>query len=135
MPKVRVYSIDKNERYRVIGEFFELIVDLRTKKEVIDFLIGLFTPSETLMIARRVQIAKLLLEDDDYETIRKKLKVSNQTISKVEHWLMSDEQKNKTIVTKLQQMKKNGKKNGKNNIKDSMLDKFAHHRVLKELLG
>jgi uncharacterized protein YerC len=131
MSKVRVYSIDKNERYRVVGEFFELIVALRTKKEVIDFLIGLFTPSETLMIARRVQIAKLLLEDDDYEVIRKKLKVSNQTISKVEHWLMSDEQKNKTIVAKLQQIKKMNKKFDGN----KMLDKFAHHHALKDLIG
>jgi len=131
MSKVRVYSIDKNERYRVVGEFLELIVNLRTKKEVIDFLIGLFTPSEMLMIARRVQIAKLLMEDDDYELIRKKLKVSNQTISKVEHWLMSDEQKNKTIVAKLEQIKKVSKKSERS----GMLDKFAQHRALKDLIG
>lgn len=131
MSKVRFYSIDKNERYRVIGEFFELIVNLRTKKEVIDFLIGLFTPSETLMIARRVQIAKMLLDDESYEIIRKNLKVSNQTISKVEHWLRSDEQKNKTIVSKFQHIKRINKKTYKN----SMLDKFAHHKALKDLLG
>ncbi len=131
MSKVRVYSIDKNERYRIIGELFELIVNLRTKKEVIDFLIGLFTPSETLMIARRVQIAKMLLEEDNYEIIRKRLKVSNQTISKVEHWLKSDEQKNKIIVTKLNQIKKFSKDSSNK----SILDKFAHHRAFKELIS
>ncbi|MDO8241026.1 MAG: YerC/YecD family TrpR-related protein [Candidatus Moranbacteria bacterium] len=131
MSKVRVYSIDKNERYQAVGDLFEIIVNLRTKKEVIDFLIGLFTPSEMLMIARRIQIAGMLLEDDNYEIIRKKLKVSNQTISKVEYWLKSDEQKNKIIVTKLNQIKKSSK--GKLN--RSVLDKFAHHRALKELIS
>lgn len=132
MSKVRVYSIDKNERYRMVGDLFELIVNLRTKKEVIDFLIGLFTPSETLMIARRIQIAKMLLnENNSYEIIRKKLKVSNQTISKVEHWLKSDEQKNKIIVTKLNQIKKTSRDNSGR----SILDKFAHHRALKELIS
>ncbi len=132
MSKVRVYSIDKNERYQAVGNLFELIVNLRTKQEVIDFLIGLFTPSETLMIARRIQIAKMLLnENNSYEIIRKKLKVSNQTISKVEHWLKSDEQKNKIIVTKLNQIKKSSKdKSGR-----SVLDKFAHHRAFKELIN
>lgn len=132
MSKVKVYSVDKNERYRMVGDLFELIVNLRTKKEVIDFLIGLFTPSETLMIARRIQIAKMLLnEKNSYEIIRKKLKVSNQTISKVEHWLKSDEQKNKIIVTKLNQIKKSSKdSSGK-----SILDKFAHHRAFKELIS
>jgi TrpR-related protein YerC/YecD len=132
MSKVRVYSIDKNERYRMVGDLFELIVNLRTKKEVIDFLIGLFTPSETLMIARRIQIAKMLLnENNSYEIIRKKLKVSNQTISKVEHWLKNDEQKNKIIVTKLNQIKKYSKdSSGK-----SILDKFSHHRAFKELIN
>jgi TrpR-related protein YerC/YecD len=131
MSKVRVYSIDKNERYRVVGELFDLIVNLKTKREVIDFLIGLFTPSETLMIARRVQIAKMLIEEENYEMIRKKLKVSNQTISKVEHWLKSDEQKNKIIVAKLQQIRKTDKRTCGND----MLDKFAHHRALKNLIS
>lgn len=132
MPKVKVYSINKDERYRVIGEFFELIVNLRTKKEVIDFLIGLFTASETLMIARRVQIARMLAEDRSYEDIRKKLKVSYNTIATVERWLQSEE-KHDFIIKKLRELR-GGLKTGGKKYQGDLLDKYAKHRFLKDLL-
>ena len=74
MGKVKYYSINPRERFRIIGEFFEIIAGLRVKKEVVAFLVGLLTPSEALMLARRIQIAKMLLEEKNYENIRKKLK-------------------------------------------------------------
>jgi uncharacterized protein YerC len=131
MPKVKVYNVDSNERYRIIGELFELVANLKTKKEVIDFLIGLFTRSETLMIARRIQIAKMLAEDESYETIRKKLKVSYQTIASVEHWLQSEEKRD-FIIKKLKELDKGGKYK---KYSGSLLNKYAHHRALKDLLG
>lgn len=132
MPKVKVHAINKNERYRVVGELFELIVNLRTKKEVIDFLIGLFTASETLMIARRVQIAKMLAEDMSYEDIRKKLKVSYNTIATVEHWLQSEE-KHDFIIKKLRELRSDTELGSKKYQVD-LLDKYAKHRFLKDLL-
>src|SRR3989339_445794 len=113
MPKVKSYSIDPREKRIIISDLFEIIVNLRNKEETLEFLIGLLTPSEILMIARRIQIARMLLEEDNYEVIRKKLKVSHQTINKVEHWLREYE----TIKS------------------SSLLDRYAHHRFLKELLS
>lgn len=130
MAKVRVYTVDPKEKYKIIGELFEIIVNLKTKKEVVGFLIDLLTPSEILMIARRIQVAKMLLEEDNYEIIRKRLKVSNQTITKIEYWLKNDEEKNKLIIEKIEQLKKMAKTR---RFSDNMLDKYAHHRFLKEL--
>src|SRR3990170_7589096 len=97
MAKVRFYSVDKKERIRVIGELYEVIAELKSKDEVFRFLFGLFTPSEVLMIARRIQVAKMLLDGADYDGIHKKLKVSHQTTRKVEHWLKSNEDRKKLI--------------------------------------
>lgn len=130
MSKVKVYSVDPREKYRIISELFEIIANLRTKKEVIEFLIGLLTPSEMLMVARRVQIAKLLLEgENDFEFIRRRMKVSNQTIVKVEHWLRGDENKNGLIVKKIKEIKKKQRFSGGTG---SLLDKYVQHRAWKD---
>ncbi|NLC31436.1 MAG: hypothetical protein GX765_05305, partial [Candidatus Moranbacteria bacterium] len=55
MGKVQTKNIDKNERYKIIGDFYEIVTNLRTKNEVIGFFMGLLTPSEALMFARRIQ--------------------------------------------------------------------------------
>lgn len=132
MPKVKVHSVNKDERYQIVGELFELIVNLRTKKEVIDFLIGLLTASETLMVARRIQIAKMLADDEGYEEIRKKLKVSYSTIATVEHWLQSEEKRD-FIIKKLKELGGNKKSKGVD-YSGSLLDKYAQHKMLKNLL-
>jgi len=132
MPKVKVYSLNPQEKYKLFGELFEIIANLKGKKEVIDFTIGLLTPSEMLMIARRIQIARMLLEEANYEVIRRKLKVSYQTIGKVDKWLRGDEDKNKLIIEKIRKVKKASKVF---KYRENMLDRYAHHRLLKDLLS
>jgi len=134
MPKVKSYSIDPREKRIIISDLFEIIVNLRNKEETLEFLIGLLTPSEILMIARRIQIARMLLEEDNYEVIRKKLKVSHQTINKVEHWLRGDGKKSQSIQNKIEKIKR-AKREYKTIKSSSLLDRYAHHRFLKELLS
>jgi TrpR-related protein YerC/YecD len=133
MPKVKVHLVDKKERYRIVGELFEIITNLRTKKEVIDFLVGLLTASESLMIARRLQIAKMLADDQGYDYIQKKLKVSHQTIAAVEKWLERDEDKKRIIVKKLREV---GNKTAKTTgYSGNLLDRYPQHRFLKDIFG
>ena len=129
MPKVRPHLIDKKEKYKVIGRFFEIVSNLKSKKEVIDFFVGLLTSSESLMFARRIQIAEMLLEGDNYERIRKVLKVSNQTITKTDQWLHSGDENYGRWLEKCLKIKAN--------LKDDYstgLDRYAHHRFFKDLL-
>lgn len=130
MPKVRPHLIEKTEKYKIIGNFFEIVAGLKNKKEVIDFFLGLLTPSEILMSARRIQIAQMLLEEENYEIIRKRLKVSNQTITKTDQWLHRDDEYNRWLGGKLKRKIEKEK-----NYSSSMLDKYAHHRFFKNLLG
>ncbi|OGI17571.1 MAG: hypothetical protein A3J63_04235 [Candidatus Moranbacteria bacterium RIFCSPHIGHO2_02_FULL_40_12b] len=136
MAKVKFYDVDKKERIRVIGELYEVIAELKSKDEVFKFLFGLFTPSEVLMIARRIQIAKMLLDDKSYEEIGKRLGVSHQTTRKVEHWLKSDEERMKLIDIKLEKIKKKNKASkNRGYYYESLLDRYPGHRFLKELFG
>lgn len=130
MPKVRVYSVDKKEKYKIIGELFELVASLKTKQESVDFLMGLFTASETLMVARRIQVAKMLANGESYDAIREKLRVGHCTTATIEHWLQKEE-KREFLIKKLKQLEKNESKT--KNYSESLLDKYAHHRFMKNI--
>ena len=132
MAKVRVYSVDKKERNRIIRELFTIIADLKNKEEVFGFLLGLFSPSESLMVGRRIQIAKLLLKGYGYEYIEKKLGASHQTVNKIEHWLNANIDREKLI---LKNMKEEESKVKDKNYKINLLDRYAHHRFLKDLFN
>ncbi len=94
MAKVKVYSLSPKERQKIIEDFFYLVLRLKTKDEVLHFFMGLLTSSETVMLARRIQIATLLIDEKNtQEVIRRQLGVSFQTIQRVDQWLHSDDPK------------------------------------------
>ncbi len=139
MSKVKLTSISQKERMEIVGDLFDLVYGLKTKKETIDFLVGLLTSSESLMLARRVQIAKKLIEEKTYQEIRDDLKVSYNTINIVEQWLNARKGAYRKILTNwLKENKKQQKqenKNYKRNNYTSLLDRYPQHRFLKDLLG
>jgi len=51
------------------------------------FLKELLTPSERIMLGRRIWIARLLLEGHTHADIGEQLEVGPNTIVKVDHWL------------------------------------------------
>lgn len=133
MAKVKSYQIDPREKYRITNDFFEIISNLKSKKEIIDFFLGLLTPSEAVMMARRIQVAKMIIEGKGYDEITKKLKVSCQTITKIEHWLHDKGEEYDIWITRcLSELNKN-KKNKSFKYPESQLDKYPGHRLLKEL--
>jgi len=87
MGKIKPKSVPPKELYKLLDEFYSIVTLLESKEEVKNFFKDLFSISEALMIARRVQIAKLLLAGSDYETIRQKLGASFTTIGNVQRWL------------------------------------------------
>ena len=136
MSKVKAYLIDKKEKQRIISDLFKIFVELKTKNEAFAFLLGLFTPSEVVMIARRIQVVKMIIDGANYDKIRAKLKVSNQTITKMEHWLRSDDTKTEFIVKKIGGYDSEKKRVGlKNRMSGSMLDKYSYHSFFRDLLG
>ncbi len=87
MTKVKYNDLSKNEKKKYLGEFYSIVALLKTRDEVKKFLKDLLTLSETVMISRRIQVAKMLLEGETYDVIKKRLRIGATTISQVEKWL------------------------------------------------
>lgn len=87
MTQVSKYPLRKEVEKRLFELFWEVIEKLRTKEQIEKFLKDLLTPTEEIMLAKRVAIALMLLKKYDYRTIRDTLKVSLTTIGKVSLWL------------------------------------------------
>jgi len=85
--KVKYNELSEFEKKKYLGEFYSMIAMLRSRDEVKRFFKDLLTLSEVVMISRRIQIAKRLLEGSTYEDIRRDLKASAATIAQVEKWV------------------------------------------------
>ncbi len=133
MSKVKPHMIDPNEKFQAIDSLFEVISKLKTKQEIVDFFLGLFTASESLMMARRIQIARMLLNEKSYDEIMKKLRVSSQTINATDKWLHKGDEKY-TAWLKSRVSIVEDKKNLKKHLTyESLLDKYPYHRFIKNL--
>lgn len=87
MPKVSRISVDKKKMDRFYDDFWSAVALLETKKEVREFLFDLLTHTERKMLAKRLQIAMMLLEGYDYQAIRENIKVTDGTIARINNWL------------------------------------------------
>ena len=89
MAKRKVYEVNTAERYRMLNDLYAMIAEIKSSKEAANFIRDVLTPSESLMVTRRIAIAKMLLAGYGYEYISKKLKVGFNTINNVNRWLFT----------------------------------------------
>jgi len=85
--KVKYHELSDFEKRKYLGEFYSMVALLKNREEVKNFFKDLLTLSEVVMISRRIQAAKMLLEGYKYEEIRAKLRIGFSTINQVERWL------------------------------------------------
>lgn len=91
MTKISRFKVDPKHLGFFINNFWSIITFLENKEQVKSFLKDLLTHTEMKMFAKRVQIAKMLLEGYDYRTIRNYVKVTDQTISRINNILETGE--------------------------------------------
>ncbi len=82
-----IHKLSKTEQDELFIGFVESLSRIRSSVEAANFVKDLLSESEVLMLARRLQVADLLLQGLTYEQIRKVIKVSFATIAKVQTWL------------------------------------------------
>jgi TrpR-related protein YerC/YecD len=87
MSRKRVSRINPKERHRILDEFWTMLALLETKDEVKSFFKDLLSASESVMLARRIQIAKFLLAGLGYDAIEKRMGAGPTTIASVHRWL------------------------------------------------
>lgn len=66
-----------------VNDLWSSFTLLESKEEVRGFLKELLTPTEMKMLAKRLQIAVLLLRGTSYNTIGERVRVQNSTIAKI----------------------------------------------------
>lgn len=86
MTQVSKYPLSKAVEQRIFEMFFQTIIDLKTSTDVTAFLEDFLTPTEKMMLAKRLAIAVLLAKGYQYREISKTLRVSLPTISDVNVW-------------------------------------------------
>jgi TrpR-related protein YerC/YecD len=89
MPRMQPKRVSFEERKALLDEFWTMIALLESRDEVANFFKDLLSETEALMLARRIQIAKHLLEGSGYDEICLKLHTSPSTVASVHRWLQS----------------------------------------------
>lgn len=89
MPRVNLKSIDSNSKMKYLDLLWTSISQLKTREETKRFFKDLLSESEAIMLARRIEIAKRLIEGESYDSIAQDLKVGKDTIGRVQRWLVS----------------------------------------------
>jgi len=87
MPQVSKYPLAKSTQDRLYHLFLRTIVELKEPIKAEEFFNDLLTPTEKVMLAKRLAIAVMLLKGYDYVSIREVLKVSPGTIGAISMWL------------------------------------------------
>lgn len=77
---------------------------LENKEQVKSFLKDLLTHTEMKMLAKRIQIAKMLLEGYSYQDIRNYVKVTDPTIAKISNILEMSGEGLRTAINYLQKI-------------------------------
>lgn len=87
MPQISRQPMSPEIEQRVFQIFFRTLAKTGKTEEIIDFLDDLLTPVERTMLAKRLAIAILVQKGWGYEAIKRTLKVTPATISKIKLWL------------------------------------------------
>lgn len=87
MTKVSRKPFSNDKMGSFVEEFWRAVTLLETKDEVRAFFRDILTHTERQMLAKRLQIAKLLYQGADYEYIKKEVGVSDTTIGTVSRWM------------------------------------------------
>ena len=82
-----VDRLSKKEQDELFLDFVRSISSLRSSIEAANYIKDLLSESEVLMLARRLQIARLLNAGNTYEQVNKITKASYTTVAKVHWWL------------------------------------------------
>ena len=87
MPRVSQIYIDAKRLTYFISNLWNTITLIENREKVLVFLKELLTPTEIRMLAKRIQIAKMLLEGYKYADIIPHVRVTSSTISSVNNQL------------------------------------------------
>src|SRR3989338_5971653 len=90
MTKISKYSVKVEVETRMYEVLWKTIAGLKTEGETEEFFKELLSPTEQLMLAKRLAISILLIKKYTYEEIVDILKASPVTIGHIARWLKTE---------------------------------------------
>lgn len=87
MAKFNWHDLSPQKRTEIMQELSAVISAAQGQQAMEKLLQSLLTPSEIIMIGRRILIAERLLQEQTYTEIREELKVGTSTMLGVHKWL------------------------------------------------
>lgn len=87
MTKRLIYKFDKKRKTDLFIKLAQAMSSLHKPLEMAQFLRDLLSEAEVIMLARRLEIAEMLLDGLSYREIQSNTKTSMSTISKIQTWL------------------------------------------------
>ena len=85
--KKRMSELSEQERIKTLDALYTAAGTVHGRAAMKLFLRDLLTESERVMLGRRILIARLLLQNETYESIEVRLGTSHPTIGRVHRWL------------------------------------------------
>ena len=101
MTKISRRYLNKELEKRMFELFLKTIVDIKNPDEARNFIEDLLSPTERLMLVKRLAIAILLSKNYTYDEIDDTLKVSRATIMTVSLWIKNGKNGYKKAVEKI----------------------------------
>ena len=89
MPRFNSRKLKPKEKMELLDLLWTTIEQLRNREEIKNFFKDLLSESETVMLARRILVARELLEGRTYEEIMRKYGVGRSTLAGVHFWLQA----------------------------------------------
>lgn len=132
----RVSSIQPDSRYMgwFINNLWNAFTLAKDKEEIRELLKGLLTHTEVKMLAKRIQIAKMLLEGFDYQSIKQTVKVTDPTVARISNRLEENGAGLIKSVKRLQKLELSIKsKYGPPGLKEKYPQYFALDQLLSQL--
>lgn len=109
MTQVSKRFLQKQVEDRILDLFWTSLTTLSTKQQISLFLDEFLTPTEKIMLSKRLAIAFMLMKGYDYMSINERLKVSDQTIWNIKTTLHFRGNNYKRVVTEIMRREKWGK--------------------------
>lgn len=85
--KKKLNKLSNGEKMVTLDTLYTAASTVKGRGAMKAFLKDLLTPSERIMLGRRIIIARLLLSGETYENITRRLGVGHDTINRIQKWL------------------------------------------------
>lgn len=118
----RFNKLLKSEKQRLLIALCQAVSSVKNSEEAAQVLTDLLTPSEIEMVAKRLEIAKLLIQGKTYDQIRTRINAGYSTIGRINTWLNLAGEGFKIAVSRM-------KSEQKQPTMDEKLDPFSWHNI------